>query len=94
MSQYKLLTPGPLTTTKTVKNKCLMIDAPGMRSIKFNTVNSKKLLEIGNADENNFTTVLQQGSGSFVVESVLQTALSDDDHILIICNGAYGEKND
>ncbi|RIO74471.1 2-aminoethylphosphonate--pyruvate transaminase [Staphylococcus gallinarum] len=93
MSQYKLLTPGPLTTTKTVKEQMFNDRCTWDEEYKNLTQSiRKKLLEIGNADENNFTTVLQQGSGSFVVESVLQTALSDDDHILIICNGAYGER--
>ena len=34
MPDYKLLTPGPLTTTDTVKKKCCLTTAPGMTIIK------------------------------------------------------------
>ena len=33
-----------------------------------------------------------QGSGTFAVESVMTTAISNDDKVLIITNGAYGER--
>lgn len=93
MSQYKLLTPGPLTTTETVKAQMLEDRCTWDDDYKNLTQSIRqKLLTIGMTDPSKYTTVLQQGSGSFVVESVLQTALSDDDHILIISNGAYGER--
>ncbi|MRF36040.1 2-aminoethylphosphonate--pyruvate transaminase [Staphylococcus sp. KY49P] len=93
MTQYKLLTPGPLTTTETVKAQMLEDRCTWDDDYKDLTQSIRqKLLTIGMADTNKYTTVLQQGSGSFVVESVLQTALSNDDHILIISNGAYGER--
>lgn len=93
MSQYKLLTPGPLTTTETVKAQ--MLEDRCTWDVDYKSLTQsirQKLLTIGMTDPSKYTTVLQQGSGSFVVESVLQTALSDDDHILIISNGAYGER--
>lgn len=33
MKNYKLLTPGPLTTTEAVKKKCYLIDVHGMMNI-------------------------------------------------------------
>ena len=33
-----------------------------------------------------------QGSGSFGVESILTSAVGEDDTLLIIANGAYGER--
>ncbi|PTI69137.1 2-aminoethylphosphonate--pyruvate transaminase [Staphylococcus succinus] len=93
MAQYKLLTPGPLTTTDTVKNKMLEDRCTWDDEYKNLTqAIREKLLTIGMASAREYTVVLQQGSGSFVVESVLQTALSDEDHVLIISNGAYGER--
>ncbi|WP_436854294.1 2-aminoethylphosphonate--pyruvate transaminase [Staphylococcus caeli] len=93
MEQYKLLTPGPLTTTDTVK--ATMLEDRCTWDDEYKTLTQQirqSLLDIANVSSDNYTTVLQQGSGSFVVESVLQTALSQDDHILIISNGAYGKR--
>ncbi|MHD0397900.1 2-aminoethylphosphonate--pyruvate transaminase [Staphylococcus simulans] len=90
---YKLLTPGPLTTTQSVKNEMLEDRCTWDNAYKDLTQSIRqKLLDIAEARPKTYTTVLQQGSGSFVVESVLQTALSEHDHILIISNGAYGNR--
>ena len=51
-----------------------------------------KLLEFAGAKKEEYTAVLMQGSGSFAVESVMTTAISNDDKVLIITNGAYGER--
>lgn len=91
--QYKLLTPGPLTTTQTVKEQMLEDRCTWDDAYKNLTQTIRQnLLEIAEANPEPYTTVLQQGSGSFVVESVLQTALSEKDHVLIISNGAYGNR--
>lgn len=91
--QYKLLTPGPLTTTQTVKEQMLEDRCTWDDAYKNLTQTIRQnLLEIAEANPETYTTVLQQGSGSFVVESVLQTALSDKEHVLIISNGAYGNR--
>ncbi|MEB2278718.1 hypothetical protein LAV73_01680 [Lysinibacillus xylanilyticus] len=52
----------------------------------------KQLLQLAQVKETNYTAVLMQGSGSFVVESVLTTTVGEGDKILIITNGAYGER--
>ena len=52
----------------------------------------KQLLKLGQVDESEYTAVLMQGSGSFVVESVLTTAIGENDKVLILTNGAYGER--
>ena len=93
MSDYKLLTPGPLTTTKTVKQEMLKDRCTWDDDYKNVTqVIRRQLLNLAQVDESNFTAVLMQGSGSFVVESVLTTAIGEDDKLLIITNGAYGER--
>lgn len=90
---YKLLTPGPLTTTDSVKETMLEDRCTWDEEYKQLTQDIRhRLLEVASVSADDYTAVLQQGSGSFVVESVLQTALGKDDHVLIISNGAYGNR--
>ena len=93
MSNYKLLTPGPLTTTEAVKREMLKDRCTWDDDYKNVTqVIRKQLLKLAQVDEPDYTTVLMQGSGSFVVESVLTTAIGENDKVLILTNGAYGER--
>lgn len=93
MNTYKLLTPGPLTTTVAVKNEMLEDRCTWDKEYKDVTQKIRKqLLDIAQANETEYTTVLMQGSGSFVVESVLTTAIGENDKLLILTNGAYGER--
>ena len=93
MSNYKLLTPGPLTTTEAVKREMLKDRCTWDDDYKNVTqVIRKQLLKLAQVDEHDYTTVLMQGSGSFVVESVLTTAIGENDKVLILTNGAYGER--
>lgn len=93
MKNYKLLTPGPLTTTATVKQEMLFDHCTWDDDYKAITQNiRKRLLLLAHAPESEYTTVLMQGSGSFGVESVLTSVLSSKDKLLIIANGAYGER--
>ena len=93
MSNYKLLTPGPLTTTETVKQEMLKDRCTWDDDYKNVTqVIRKQLLDLAQVDESDYTAVLMQGSGSFVVESVLTTAIGEEDKVLILTNGAYGER--
>ena len=52
----------------------------------------KELLELADVNEQDYTVVLMQGSGTFGVESVLTSTVADTDKILICANGAYGER--
>lgn len=52
----------------------------------------KELLALAHASEENYTAILMQGSGSFVVESVLTSTIRPEDRLLIITNGVYGEQ--
>ncbi len=93
MNNYKLLTPGPLTTTDAVKKEMLMDRCTWDDDYKQVTQTiRKKLVELAQVDETNYSAVLMQGSGSFVVESVLTTTIGDADKVLILTNGAYGER--
>ena len=93
MNTYKLLTPGPLTTTSTVKEEMLLDRCTWDQDYKDITQKIRtQLLEFAYASKEAYTTVLMQGSGTFVVESVMTTAISDSDKVLIITNGAYGDR--
>ncbi|WP_298842190.1 2-aminoethylphosphonate--pyruvate transaminase [Clostridium sp.] len=93
MNNYKLLTPGPLTTTKTVKEEMLFDRCTWDDEYKAITQKIRfELLKIAKASPKDYTTVLMQGSGSFGVESVLHSTISEKDKLLIISNGAYGER--
>ncbi len=90
---YKLLTPGPLTTTATIKEKMMVDHCTWDDDYKRITQEIRSgLLEIAQVSEEKYTTVLMQGSGSFGVESVITSLVGEEDKILIIANGAYGER--
>lgn len=93
MNKYKLLTPGPLTTSEMVKKEMLFDRCTWDDEYKSITQKIRKeILNIAMATQEKYTTVLMQGSGSFGVESVMQSVLSKNDKCLIIVNGAYGRR--
>ncbi|MDF2662524.1 MAG: phnW [Paenibacillus sp.] len=93
MNSYKLLTPGPLTTTSSVKEEMLVDRCTWDDSYKSITqkIRSQLLALAGTAPEQ-YTAVLMQGSGTFAVEAVMTSAVSSTDKVLIVTNGAYGER--
>ena len=93
MITYKLLTPGPLTTTETVKKEMLVDHCTWDDDYKQITQSIRKtLLKLAHVSPEEYTAVLMQGSGTFGVESVLTSAVSAQDKLLIIANGAYGQR--
>jgi 2-aminoethylphosphonate-pyruvate transaminase len=94
MEKPKLLfTPGPLTTSETVK-QAMMRDL-GSRDTKFLEVVRKirrRLLELGNVADGSYEAVLMQGSGTFAIESVISSVLPRDGKLLVLVNGAYGHR--
>jgi len=88
----KLLTPGPLTTSMTTKEA--MLHDWGSRDKKFIDLNHSiresliKLIE----GENNYQCVPMQGSGTFAVESMISSLTPKNSKILILINGAYGNR--
>jgi 2-aminoethylphosphonate-pyruvate transaminase len=93
MGASKLLfTPGPLNTTETVK--AAMLRDMGSRDPEFLQVAREireQLLEIGGVT-GSFECVLLQGSGTYVVESVISSAIPRDGRLLVLVNGAYGRR--
>lgn len=92
-NNYKLLTPGPLTTTHTVKSVMMFDHCTWDDDYKQITLEIRKgLLKLAHASEEEYTVVLMQGSGTFGVESVLSSVVGKDEKLLVITNGAYGER--
>lgn len=93
MNHYKLLTPGPLTTTDTVKQEMMVDHCTWDDEYKCITQKIRKeLLDLAHVTEPEYTAVLMQGSGTFGVESVISSVVGEKDKILIATNGAYGER--
>ena len=93
MVNYKLLTPGPLTTTMAVKEEMLTDHCTWDDDYKSITQKIRQeLLELAHADKDKYTVILMQGSGTFGVESVISSVVSDNDKLLIAANGAYGKR--
>ncbi|CVI69884.1 2-aminoethylphosphonate--pyruvate transaminase [Eubacterium sp. An3] len=93
MKNYKLLTPGPLTTTDTVKEQMLFDHCTWDDDYKKITLEIRdKLLELAHVSEPEYTVVLMQGSGTFGVESVITSTVGSDEKLLIAANGSYGRR--
>lgn len=95
-SQDKLLfTPGPLTTSDTVK--AALVRDLGSRDTGFIQVVREirqMLLDLGGLQGNeDYTAILMQGSGTFGVESVISSVIPQENgKLLVIINGAYGRR--
>ena len=60
---YKLLTPGPLTTTDTVKKEMMFDHCTWDDGYKKITLNIRSgLLKLAHANEDDYTVILMQGS--------------------------------
>lgn len=94
MSQRKLLfTPGPLTTSETVKQA--MLRDSGSRDAEFLSLLShirRRLLELGQVANGSYEAILMQGSGTFAIESVLSSLVPSSGKLLVAINGAYGHR--
>ncbi len=92
MKDKILFTPGPLTTSKSVKEA--MLHDFGSRDYYFiETVKfvREQLLKIACVSKvMGYETIIMQGSGTFGIESVLSSVIDKDGHLLNIINGAYG----
>jgi 2-aminoethylphosphonate-pyruvate transaminase len=87
-----LLTPGPLTTSKRVKE--VMVHDWGSRDAAFLKINQEvldRLPDIVNG-RGTHVTVPMQGSGTFAVEAMLTTFVPPTGKILLLINGAYGQR--
>ena len=87
-----LLTPGPLTTSRSVKQA--MVHDWGSRDASFIEINRSvlsRLTALINGGED-IVTVPMQGSGTFAVEAMLTTLVPREGKVLVVINGAYGHR--
>jgi 2-aminoethylphosphonate-pyruvate transaminase len=87
-----LLTPGPLTTSATVKQA--MLHDYGSRDSTFIEINAHildRLVDIVDGADTHVCVPLQ-GSGTFVVEAMIGCFVPADGKLLILINGAYGHR--
>ncbi len=90
-----LFTPGPLTTSLSVK-QAMLHDAGSWHYEFHKVVNSirDRLLAIAGVEreKDGYEVVLLQGSGTYGVEATLASAVPETGKVLVLSNGAYGER--
>jgi 2-aminoethylphosphonate-pyruvate transaminase len=87
-----LLTPGPLTTSLSVKQA--MLHDYGSRDATFIELNARILERLVSivGGTGRYVTVPLQGSGTFVVEAMIGNFVPAAGKLLILINGAYGQR--
>lgn len=97
---YLLLTPGPLSTSPTVRQAMMkdwctwdqeynqLVNAIRDRLVALALPGKENSAE----EKNKYTTVLMQGSGSASVESVIGSVIPRDGKLLVLANGTYGKR--
>lgn len=87
-----LMTPGPLTTSLSVKQA--MLHDWGSRDTTFIAMTARvrsKLVTLVDGGDSHVCVPIQ-GSGTFAVEAAVATVLPRDGKLLILVNGAYGHR--
>ena len=94
MRPYLLLTPGPLTTTETVKEAMMSDWCTWDEDYNVGVVENirRRLVELATSRPDEYTAVLMQGSGTFCVEATLGSVVRPADRLLVAANGAYGKR--
>ena len=89
-----MLTPGPLTTTETVKGTMMSDWCTWDKDYNEGIVEviRRGLVDMASSRPEEYTAVLMQGSGTFCVEAALGSVVGVDDHLLVAANGAYGKR--
>lgn len=89
-----LFTPGPLTTSASVK-QAMLRDAGSWHS-DFNelvaSIRERLLRLAGISRAGGWEVAPMQGSGTFGVEAVFQTCVPPNGKVIVMANGAYGER--
>lgn len=89
-----LFTPGPLTTSLSVKQA--MLHDAGSWHFEFNalvaTLRNRLLGIAGVSQAQGWEAILLQGSGTYGVEAVFQTCVARSGKVAVLANGAYGNR--
>lgn len=90
---YLLLTPGPLTTSSSVRRAMRSDystwDKDYNERVEFVR---RELVRLAADDQELHTSVLMQGSGTFAVEATLGSVIPEGGKALVVDNGAYGHR--
>ncbi|MBW8271372.1 2-aminoethylphosphonate--pyruvate transaminase [Caldovatus aquaticus] len=92
MTDPILLTPGPLTTRPATRQA--MLRDWGSRDPAFVALTAElraRLLAVAQGEATHVCVPLQ-GSGTFIVEAAVATLVRPSDRLLVLVNGAYGER--
>jgi 2-aminoethylphosphonate-pyruvate transaminase len=87
-----LLTPGPLTTDLVVRQA--MLKDWGSRDPAFIALTAElrsRLLGVAHGEETHVAVPIQ-GSGTYVLEAAVASLIGPADKLLVLINGAYGER--
>ncbi len=88
-----LLTPGPLTTSYPVKRA--MLRDWGSWDADFRAMTAEiraRMVDLLGPGKDGYECVPMQGSGSFCVEAMLGSLIPRDARVLVLANGAYGQR--
>jgi len=88
-----LFTPGPLTTSQTVK--LAMLRDLGSRDTEFVEIVEqirRSLLRLGEVEDQGYEAIIMQGSGTYSVEAILSSVTPPYGKWLVINNGAYCQR--
>lgn len=94
-NEYLLLTPGPLSTSPSVRaamnrDWCTWDDDYNLGVV---TPIRQQLVELATSRHgDSYTSVLMQGSGTFAVEAAIGSAIPSNGKLLVLANGAYGDR--
>lgn len=89
-----LFTPGPLTTSSSVK-EAMLHDFGSRDSVfieKVRSIRSDLLDLAGVSQESGYEAILLQGAGTYGLEAVVSCAIPKSGHLLLVINGAYGHR--
>ena len=94
MKPYLLLTPGPLTTSETVKETMMTDWCTWDEDYNLHIVEEirKSLVSLATQHTGDYTSSLLQGSGTYCVEAVIGSVIKPGDKLLILSNGPYGDR--
>ena len=88
-----LFTPGPLTTSRTVKQAMLRdLGSRDFELIEIVRDIRSRLLALGGASGGGYEAIIMQGSGTFCLEAVVSSTVPPDGKLLVVANGAYGRR--
>jgi 2-aminoethylphosphonate-pyruvate transaminase len=89
---YLLLTPGPLSTTKTVRAAMLRDWCTWDQDYNGIVQEVRTALVRLATSGPGYTAVLMQGSGTFSVEATIGSVVPEGGTLLVLANGAYGNR--